>query len=31
VRSLSFSLDEDVDVAGHHFMHTVLGDVLEPV
>ena len=28
VRSLSFSLDGDVDEAGHHFMRTVLGDAL---
>ena len=28
VRSLSFSLDGDVDEAGHRFMRTVLGDAL---
>jgi 5-methylcytosine-specific restriction enzyme subunit McrC len=26
VRSLSFSLERDVDEAGHRFMRTVLGD-----
>jgi hypothetical protein len=26
VRSLSFSLEGDVDEAGHRFMRTVLGD-----
>jgi hypothetical protein len=26
VRSLSFSLDGDVDESGHRFIHTVLGD-----
>ncbi len=28
VRSLSFSLDGDLDEAGHRFMRTVLGDAL---
>ncbi len=28
VRSLSFSLEGDVDEAGHRFMHKALGDAL---